>query len=216
MSATALTEVECVTNVERASTLLHPLRLEILERARSPLSASEIAAGMGLPRQKVNYHVRELHRADFLRKAGRRRKRNLYEQRYIATASRYLLAPELLGPVQADWRKVEDRLSAAYLLSLSARLQDDLSRVLREAEQQQKRVSTLSLDADLRFESPEQRERFALALRDALARVVAEHTSPDRQHDGTPGPGRPYRLMVGCYPVPPEATPPPLSQESAP
>lgn len=197
-------EAECIADHARAGVLLHPLRLAILERTRTPASATEVADRLGLPRQRVNYHVRELHRADFLRKAGRRKKRNLYEQRYVASARSYLLAPDVLGPVGADPGAVEDRLSAAYLLSLSGRLQSELASVVRAAAEREQRVATLSIEADVRFESPQQREQFAVALRDAVAKTIAEHTSPASQDDGSPGEGRPYRLVLGCYPRPPQ------------
>jgi hypothetical protein len=31
--------------------------------------------------------------------------------------------------------------------------------------------------------------------------VLARHTSPDRQADGTAGSGKRFRLMLGCYPI---------------
>lgn len=206
-AAPAPVDVECVDELPRARALLDPLRLRILERAGEPRSATEIAGELGLPRQRVNYHVRELARARLLRAAGRRRKRNLWEQRWLATARRYLLAPEILGPVQVDGRSVEDRLSASYLLALSARLQDEVARAARDAAGRGQRLSTLALDAELRFTSADQRARFTEALRDAVAAVVREHASPSVRSDGSDGEGRPYRLVVGCHPVPAPAPP---------
>lgn len=195
-------EALCLTELEQASVALHPLRLETLRLLRSPGSASQVAERLGLPRQRVNYHVRELHRVGLLRRAGRRNRRNLTEQLYQATARSYLLAPDVLGPVGADPEHVEDRLGATYLLALSGRLQKELAAQSRRASREGKRLATLSIDADLRFESARQREAFAVALRDAVARVVAEHASPDSRDDGRPGAGRPYRLVLGCYPRP--------------
>jgi DNA-binding transcriptional ArsR family regulator len=206
-AAAPLPAIECVQDPPRAAVLLNPLRLEILARARTPRSASEIAALLGSSRQKVNYHVGELFRAGFLAKAGRRKRRNMYEQRYRATASSYLLSPDVLGPVFADLRSIDDRMSVAYLLALSAELQRDLGRATREAAEQRKRLATLSIRADLRFQDPAQRERFAEALQDAIAGVVREHASAERARDGSAGAGRPYRLMVGCYPIPPDSHP---------
>jgi len=193
--------LEAVREPGRAVVLLTPLRMEILERAREPRSASDIACELGLPRQRVNYHVRELARARFLVRAGRVRRRNFYEQRYRASARSYLVAPEALGPVAAGLAAPEDRASAAYLLAATARLQDDVCRAAERAAEEGKRLATLTLDADLRFESAAQRDRLTRALRDAVAGVIAEHASPARAPDGGPGPGRPYRLVLGCHPV---------------
>jgi DNA-binding transcriptional ArsR family regulator len=209
----ATAELASIRDRRSAAALLKPLRLEVLARAREPRSATEIAAELGLPRQKVNYHVRELERAGLLRLAESRRRRNLTERRYQATARAYLLSPELLGELGADERRVEDRLSAAYLLALGARMQRELGRATAEASEEGKRIATLSIDAELRFESPEQREAFANALRDAVTRVVAEHASPAVGPDGAPGAGRPFRLVAGCYPVPPESVKPDEEEE---
>ena len=198
----AASAIECVRDPGRASVVLDPLRLVILERSREPRSASDIAGELGLPRQRVNYHVKELAKAGFLAKAGRVRRRNFYEQRYRATATGYLVSPEALGPVAADPEAVEDRMSAAYLLALSARLQCEVGGAAERARAGGWRLATLSMDAELRFENAAQRRAFTEALRDAVAGVIAEHTAPARKDDGSPGPGTPYRMMLGCWPVP--------------
>ena len=80
-------DVAAVGDVRKAAALLaHPLRPRIVALAREPASATELATRLRLPRQRVNYHVRQLARTGFLRRAGQIRKRNLIEQRYVATA----------------------------------------------------------------------------------------------------------------------------------
>lgn len=222
--------VRCVRERERAAVLLDPLRLEILERAREPRSASRIAEELGLPRQRVNYHVRELAEAGFLELAAERRRRNFIEQLYRTTARAFLVSPEVLGPMAAerlarDTAAADDDAgaetsegadgerpaavdlhSADYLLALTARVQSEVARGREEAVEEGRRLATLSLSADLRFTDPDQRRRFAGALRDAVAAVIAEHAAPERADDGGPAPGRPYRLTVGCHPVPREVS----------
>src|SRR6478672_8081503 len=124
-----------ITDAARAAEILNPLRLEILRLSREPVSASELSSKLGLSRQRVNYHVRKLARGGFLRRAGQRRRRNMVEQRYVASARSYLLSPDLLGAVGADWRSVEDTASAAYLLALCCQMESDLIRVSRPEEQ---------------------------------------------------------------------------------
>ena len=187
----------------RAAAILHPLRRRILESLAEPDSAAGLARRLHLPRQRLNYHVRELARAGLLRRAGRRRKRNMIEQCYVATAQSYALSPELLGRLGADPRRVEDTLSAAYLLALAAQLQAELGRASREAAAQGKRLTTLSLDSEIRFETAEQRAEFARALQAAVVDVIGRFASPAQRADGSAGPGRPYRLVMGCYPTPP-------------
>ena len=193
--------LEGVVDPRLARILLHPLRLKLIGVLREPASATEAALRLGLPRQRVNYHVRALARAGFLRKAGRQRKRNMVEQRYVATARGYVLAPEVLGPVGASAGAVEDALSASYLLALTARTQSELLRSVRAAQAAGKRLATLGLESALRFESAEQRAAFTQALEQALVNVLARHTAPDSRDGGVPGPGRRYRLVLGCYPL---------------
>ena len=193
-------DIGCITDRAQAAEVLHPLRLEILRLAGEPISASELSPRLGLSRQRVNYHVRRLARSGFLRRAGRRRRRNMIEQRYVASARAFLLSPELLGAVGADWRRVEDAASAEYLLALGCQMESDLIRVWRQAQAAGNRSSTLSLKSQFRFESVEQRETFTRALQEAVVRVVTEHTSPNLRPDGSAAPGRPYRLVLGCYP----------------
>jgi DNA-binding transcriptional ArsR family regulator len=194
-----MTSIECVTAAGPAAVLLDRLRLRVLGEAREPLSATEIAGRLRLPRQKVNYHVRELARAGLLRRAGQRKKRNMIERRWVATARHYVLAPQLLGELRADAAAVGDAHSAAFLLAVTARAQADLAEAARGATAEGKRLATLGVECEFRFESAAQRAAFTEALRKALVEVVSRHTSP------AAGPGRPFRLIAGCYPVPKES-----------
>ena len=210
----------CIRDRGAAAALLHPLRLSVLSQAGEPVSASEIGRRLSLPRQKVNYHVRALVDAGLLRPYDRRRRRNLYEQRYLATARSYVVSPEVLGPLAGGRTPVEDQASAAALLALTGRTQAEVGRVMSEADAAGQRVSTLSLMAELRFTDAAQRAAFAEALTAAVTDVVAKHTAPFRDEQGEPGAGRPYRLVLGCHPIPPDepaASPaPPHSAEPAP
>lgn len=196
----SLPVLECVADEARAEALLNPLRIRILGIAREPASSTEIAARLRMPRQRINYHVRRLADLGLLRRAGRQRKRNMFEQRYVAAARSFLIVPDVLGAVAADWREIPDTASAAYLLALTAQVQCDVARAWRAAGEQKKRLSTLSLKSQFRFESAEQRAEFAHALRQAVVDVIARRTSVHELAGGRPAPGRAYRLVLGCYP----------------
>ena len=198
------TDFGIVRETAQAATLLyHPLRLKILAALLQPDSATGVARRMKLPRQTVNYHVRELARARFLVRAGRRQRRRLYEQCYVATARGYVLSPELLGKLAADPAQAADTLSAKYLLSLASKLQVELARSVELAPAAGKRIATLSFNTELRFDSPEQRTTFTEELQRAIVDVVHRHSSPFSLPDGSAAEGRPFRLIVGCYPMPP-------------
>jgi DNA-binding transcriptional ArsR family regulator len=195
---------DLVRDMNRATALLDPLRLRILDALREPDSASGLARRFGLPRQKMNYHIRELARAHFLERAGQRRRRNMIERRYRATAQAYVLSPELLGRMGLPREHTEDAFSAAYLLGLMAVTQAELARASREATEHHKRITTLSINSELRFESAEQRAKFASELHRSVIDVIGRHASPHILADGSAGAGRPYRLVLGCYPIPPK------------
>lgn len=189
-----------VNDFDRAYSLLHPVRRRILEMLREPMSSAGIAQRLKLPRQKVNYHVKEMARTRLLWPAGRKRKRRYHEQCYVASAKAYVLSPELLGKLSADTGITADRLSAGYLLGLGAQMQKELSYALEMARRAGKTVATLSVNTEIRFTSTEQRAEFTKALEKAIVGVVGKHTSPFKKADGSPGAGRAFRLVVGCYP----------------
>lgn len=201
MPAAGQDAVSLVGDAPRAVTLLKPLRLRILAEAKTPASATRIAAALGLSRQVVNYHVRTLARAGFLRRAGRRRKRGLVEQKYVVRARAFLLAPDVLGPLSPNTAEAPDQLTAAYLMTLGARIQQEAGRAWRAAEAQGKRVPVLTMDSEIRFESAGQRARFAHALTSAVTHVIAHHTSPADAQDGKRR-ARKYRFALACYPIP--------------
>jgi hypothetical protein len=196
--ATTAAPVSMIRDAPRAGVLLKPLRREILGHAKAPISAAGIAAAMGRPRQVVNYHVRELARAGFLRKAGRAKKRGLTEQRYVVSAQAFVLAPEMLGALDATApQATADKASAAYMLMLATRLQRELSESWRRADASGTPLPLLALDTEFGFSSAADRARFAQALSKAITTVVAEHTTPaDRSAEGR------YRMVLGCYPTP--------------
>ncbi len=219
-AAPAGASLDLVREPSQAAILLHhPLRLKILAAMLEPDSATGVARRMKLPRQTVNYHVRELARARLLARAGRRRRRHLFEQCYVATARGYVLSPELLGKLAADPAQVADTLSAKYLLGLASKLQSELARSAELAAAAGKRLATLSINTESRFTSSEQRAAFTEALQRAIVELAGRHSSPFANADGSPAEGRPFRLVVGCYPIPPrkelESPPQPVNAEGS-
>ena len=65
----------------------NPLRLELfacfMDGAESPVEACRLAGGVSV--ENAAYHVRVLHRAGLLERAGERRKRGAVEHLYKAT-----------------------------------------------------------------------------------------------------------------------------------
>src|SRR5262249_60503494 len=128
------------------------------------------------------------------------------EQRYVAAARAVLLAPELLGPVAPDWRRVPDSESAAYLAALASQMESDLVRAAgaRPGEKE----TALTLKSQFAFSNPAQRDEFVRALRRAVVEVIARFTVSARAAAEVSGI---YRPVPGCYPYPPATDSPLLS-----
>lgn len=192
--------LEVVTEPRQAAALLHPLRLRILHEARQPASASELGARLGVPRQRANHHVRRLAGAGLLRPAGRRKKGNLYENRYVASALGYLISPEILGDARADWRQMGESRTTSYLLALLAHVEIDLLRLLRRGSSDGDREGdrTISLKTQFMVASGERRAELERGLREAIAQVIGSAGGPGPD-DPSPS-GQVYRMVVACYP----------------
>ena len=178
-----------------AGTLLHPMRMRVLHALREPGSASIVARQLGIPRQKVNYHLRELEKAGFLEEIERRRTGNCIERIVRAKASHFLINPTLLGTLGADPEAVTDRFSSTYLIALASQLIRDVAALQEQAVKAKKRLATFTLQTDVRFASAPDREAFTTELANAVARLVARYQSDQ------PG-GRTFRYVVGAYPAP--------------
>lgn len=192
-------EVDVIEKPAVAAAMLDPLRSSILAALAEPGSASSVAAELGLARQKVNYHVRALEELGLLRFVEDRPKRGLTERVVVATARSFAVSPEVLGVAAVDPARV-DRMSARYLVALAGRTIAEVGRLLRGADKAGKTVATLSIDADLRFASADDRAAFTADLSEAVTTLAA------RYHDESSSDGRWHRLVVLAHPTPKAGT----------
>lgn len=181
--------IQIVQNPEKAAVLLQPGRLDLVERLAEPDSAAGLARRLGIPRQKVNYHLRELELAGFVELVEERRKGNCVERLVRATAREFLIAPH------AGKSMVADRFSAAYLVSTAARVIRDLAGLCLRARKAGKRVATLTMETEIRFASAESRAAFAEELTALIAHLAAKY-----HHEQAEG-GRRFRLIAASYPA---------------
>ena len=188
-------EVEVIEDPAAASVALDPLRARILAELREPASSAELAVRVGLPRQKVNYHVRSLEARGLVAPAGERRHGGLVERLLVATAASYVVSPAALGASAPDPARIADRMSARYLLALAARLVREVGATARRGAAEGERVATMAIDAEIGFASPDDRARFAEELATAVTELAARY-----HHDD----GRAHRLVVAVHPTPKE------------
>ncbi|MBK8915493.1 MAG: helix-turn-helix transcriptional regulator [Phycisphaerales bacterium] len=193
-----MVELRVIEDPASASVALDPVRSRLLSELRTPMSAATLAGRVGLPRQKVNYHLRTLESHGLVRKDSERRWGGLTERRMVATALSYVVSPGALGPVAADPARSANRLSASYLVALAARVVREVGQLLRRSEELDKRLATLSIDTEVRFRSAEDRAAFTGELTAAVTALVS------RYHDESAPGGRRHRLLIGAYPSPGE------------
>lgn len=188
--------VAVIDEADPAAALLKPIRLEILDHLREPDSAAGTGRALGLPRQRVHYHTRELEKEGFLRHVGDRKKGNCVERLVQASARSYLIAPQALGGVGADPEDVRDRFSSAYLLGSAARTIREVGVLEEAARAAGKRLPTLTLEAEIRFASPADQQAFAEEAVEFFTRMAS------RYHDEASEGGRSFRLTFTGHPVP--------------
>ena len=192
MSTSAALEI--VRDPQPAAALLDPTRQRMLARLVEPNSAAGLARDLGLPRQRLNHHLRTLERAGLVELVEERRKGNCVERVVRASARAFLLSPEVLGPLGLSPDAVRDRFSSAYLLAAAGRVIRELVALEARARPAGKSVATLTAEADVRFASPEARAAFAGELTDAVARLAAKY------HDEHAPGGRAFRVLVAAHP----------------
>ncbi|HUP90424.1 MAG TPA: helix-turn-helix domain-containing protein [Longimicrobiales bacterium] len=190
--------IQPITSASRAASILaHPLRVRILRAAQTPISASGLARILNEPRQRLNYHVRQLAANGFLEPAGEQRRGNMMEQQYVASAAAYVLTTDVLGDAAPQPTDSTHTSTAEELVAICARAESEVASVIESARAAGVRAKTFALQFDVRFSSAEQRSRFNDALRDALERIIAEVSAVT----GDEGAARPFRMVVGLYPA---------------
>jgi DNA-binding transcriptional ArsR family regulator len=175
---------------------LDPLRARLLAELAEPGSAAALATRVGLPRQKVNYHLRTLETHGLVSVAEERSWGGLTERVLVASAASYVISPGALGPLAADPAREGDRLSASYLVAVAARVVREVGELWRRARESKRRLATLSVDTELCFASPSARAAFSRDLAMAVTHLVARYHDP-----AAPG-ARRHRLVVLAHPSP--------------
>ncbi len=191
------TAVHVIDEGGAATSALHPLRLEILRELAEPESAAGLARRIGVPRQQVNYHIRQLEEQGLVELVGERRVRNCIERLVQAVGRSYMINPAAFGELGADPERIEDKASAGYLLAVAAQMIQDLAGLQHRTGPPDNDSRALALRADIRFKSRESHQAFAAELTEEVARLVAKY------HDARGAKRRLFRVHASAYPIPP-------------
>lgn len=190
--------VDVVDDLDRAQVLLHPTRLELLAHLAEPSSAATLARRLGLPRQRVNYHLRELEAHKLVQVVEERRKGSVTERVVRRTGRAYAISTAALGSLGIRPLELQDRFSSAYQIALASQAVRELGLLRAAAREAGKALATFALEVEVRFASPALRHAFA----EELATAVAELTS--KYHAEAAPEGRTFRFYLGGYPQPAE------------
>jgi DNA-binding transcriptional ArsR family regulator len=178
-----------IEDAERARMALSPLRRRLLEALREPGSAASLAVSLGMPRQKLGYHLRALEAAGLIRLAEVRKRRGFSERMLVADS--FVLDPGLVSPPRAT--TAQDQYAASHLVGVAGGMVREVTRMASAAEAEGKRLLTLTIEADIGFSAPQDFEIFAQRLGIAAQALAAEFV---------PGDGRRgYRLVMAAHPA---------------
>ena len=185
-----------IRDPDQARCLLDPLRRRILERLQDPDSAAGVARALELPRQRINYHVRELERAGLLTHLEDRRQGNCVERVVQATARQYVIDPTAAGLVSPNADGGEDGPYApTQLLRRAARTIREVSEMSADARTEGGRLPTLSLETRIRFRSAAEQVEFARAIQELFDDLAS------RFHDEEATGGRTFRISLAGHPA---------------
>ena len=196
MAASALALVDGPDALRAA---LPPLRRRILQRLREPASAVVVAGEFGLPRQRVNYHLRTLEAAGFLELVEERPRRGCVERVLRTSARAFIVDPQVIAPAPtpAEARRAatrQDRFAAETLVAAASGVVRDVSRMQARAAEQGARLLTCAIEADVRLAAPADFARLSAVLATLVARAAADI--------GVAEGGRSYRIVIGAHPTP--------------
>lgn len=181
-----------IQNTQVAAAMMSPLRIRILEELRAPNSAAGLARVLNMPRQQLNYHLRELEKNELIALVEERRKGNCTERILQATSRSYMV---VLNTAEVDPAAVQDRFSSAYLVDAASRLIQDVAALQAGAQKAKKKLPTFTLQTEVRFSKPEQLQAFTEELAKTIGKLAAKY------HAGQEPDARAYQFHLFSHPV---------------
>jgi len=172
--------IHMIENASAAACLLQHPRGIILEHLRQPGSASSVARQIGISRQKVAYHLRQLQQHGLLEAVEERRVGNCVEQIVQAKAQHFLISNTVLGRLNATQADLADRFSSAYQVALASRIAEDVNALRQGAAQAGQKLATLSIQTEIAFESPKAQADFTQAINATLLKLIDQYHHPEK------------------------------------
>jgi len=193
-TAAAPHRVSVLSESHRLAAVLSPIRRRVLQSLDTPDSATGIARRLGIPRQKVNYHLRELERAGFVEIDETLQRRGCVERRVRLTSRAFVVSPDFLGGLAGDPDKIQDTFSSSYLVSAASRMVRDVAVLRDRASKVDQKLATMTLETEISFESPAAFKDFSKELAAQLARLTTEYNNPRSRSS------RKFRIVIASHP----------------
>lgn len=193
--ATVRHHVDVISAPERMAVVLSPIRRQLLENLGEPDSASGLARRLGLPRQKINYHLRELERAGFVELHEERQRRGCVERQVRVTSRALVISHDFLKGLAADPDTIRDKFSSAYLIAAAGRMVRDVALLRERAASVDQRLATLAIETEVSFASPADFNAFSEELAGEIARLTVKYNRERARNS------RKFRVVVGSHAV---------------
>lgn len=185
-------KAQFIRDKQVAASMMHPLRMSILEHLKEPNSAAGLARILEMPRQQLNYHLRELEKNDLIELVAEKKRGNCTERIMRASAKSYLV---VLNTAQTDPEEVQDKFSSTYLVSAASRLIQEVAELQTGAHKAKKKLATFTLQTEVRFADPEKLNAFTEELSKTIAKLAAKYHTDNEPH------ARPYQFHVFSHPT---------------
>lgn len=185
-------DLTLVDQAPAAHAALSPLRLAILRSLDEPASATELAAHLGLTRQKVNYHLGVLE-AHGLVAVVKERQRRGFRERVFERRGNVVLAPDLLA--SGDNR---DAMSAEAAVAAASDVIRSVGHLSATAQAEEKHLVTATMVTDVAFRTPAELAAFLEGVAALAARFDA----------GPADDGHRMRVTLVSHPVPEQRSTP--------
>ncbi len=188
-----INRAQTIKDPNTLAALAHPIRRQMLDGLREPVTAAGLARKLGLPRQQANYHLKSLEKAELVKPAGERRKGHLIEKLYEAVAGTLVLSPEVAWDSSDRQRALNDQVALNHLVKLGNQIQRDASGLLDRAAFDGDEISSASVEAEVSFTDEAARTAFMEEYLKLLGPLLDKHGAQS---------GLPYRVAVAIYPDP--------------
>ena len=180
-----------VSEPEQLQALSHSTRVAILEALREPMSAASVARLLGQPRQRVNYHLKELERVALVERVEERRKGNFIEVLYRSVARSFLVSPQVAWSNPRRVQALARQHSLGTLVELGERLQRDAAVLIDRAAFDGEEIASASVTAEVRFASEADRAAFMDAFLRSTRELLEQYGTRE---------GEPFRALFAVYP----------------